>query len=109
VKDNRAKAVVFMNICALSSAANQIIFKAINKSGGVTVFGETVSPIKIELGILANFPYIKESLLIMDDARGFDGTNSYLTIEEIKSWAKELNLGKVYSVLDMIIVEPNNK
>jgi hypothetical protein len=27
-----------MNICALSSAANQIIFKAINKNGGVTVF-----------------------------------------------------------------------
>lgn len=27
-----------MNICALSSAANQIIFKAINKSGGVSVF-----------------------------------------------------------------------
>lgn len=27
-----------MNICALSSAANQIIFKAINSDGGVSVF-----------------------------------------------------------------------
>jgi hypothetical protein len=78
-------------------------------SGGVTVYGETVSPVKIELGILANSPHLKDSLLILDDARGFDGTNSYPTIEEIKDWAKELNLGKVYSVLDMIIVEPNNK
>lgn len=77
-------------------------------SGGVTVYGETVSPVKIELGILANFPYLKESLLILDDARGFDGTNSYPTIEEIKDWAKELNLGKVYKVLDMIIIEPNS-
>jgi hypothetical protein len=75
-------------------------------SGGVTVYGETVSPVKIELGILANFPYLKESLLILDDARGFDGTNSYPTIKEIKDWAKELNLGKVYKVLDMIIIEP---
>ena len=74
----------------------------------MTVYGETVSPVKIELGILANFPYLKESLLILDDARGFDGTNSYPTIEEIKDWAKELNLGNVYKVLDMIIIEPNS-
>ena len=83
-----------------------VFFLDAHMSGGVTVAGETATPVRIELAILENFPHLKNSILILDDARGFDGTNSYPAFEEIIIWAKKLNLGRVYSELDMIIIDP---
>ena len=87
-------------------ATSATFFLDAHASGGVTVSGEIVSPVRIELGILEKFKFLRNSLIIIDDARGFDGTNSYPSYTEIQLWAKKSNMGRVYIELDMIVIEP---
>lgn len=75
-------------------------------SGGVTSSGEEPSPIKYELQLLENFYFIKDSIIICDDARGFDGRNSYPHINELENLAARLNLADPIILEDMIIITP---
>ena len=78
-------------------------------SGGVTGQGFEPSPIKTELKILKNFTFLSKSIIAIDDARGFNGSNSYPTVSEITEWAYSNNLMSPYIKFDMIIVEPNRE
>lgn len=75
-------------------------------SGGVTSSGEEPSPIKYELHLLEKFYFIKDSIIICDDARGFDGRNSYPHINELENLAARLNLADPIILEDMIIITP---
>jgi len=56
-------------------------------SGGVTAKGATDTPIMRELtAILAH--RIKEHVVLIDDARCFDGSNDYPTLEEIRKYVE---------------------
>jgi|688.fasta_scaffold1042340_1 hypothetical protein len=83
-----------------------IFFLDGHASGGLTSSGEEPSPIKYELHILENFCFIKDSIIICDDARGFDGTNSYPHINELFHLAARLNLADPRILEDMIIITP---
>jgi hypothetical protein len=75
-------------------------------SGGITSMGENPSPIKRELEILSNFSYLEKSIVIIDDARAFDGTNSYPHLNYLTEWALVNNLSKPYIALDMFVILP---
>lgn len=75
-------------------------------SGGVTSSGDEPSPIKYELNLLKDFYFIKDSIIICDDARGFDGRNSYPHINELGNLAARLNLASPRILEDMIIITP---
>lgn len=78
-------------------------------SGGVTQQGQEPSPIKKELEIISNFEYLRNSIVLLDDARGFDGSNSYPSFMEVCEWAERNELSKPYIKLDMIVIEPVSK
>jgi len=86
--------------------APSVFFLDGHASGGVTSSGEEPSPIKHELQLLENFYFIKDSIIICDDARGFDGRNSYPHINEIENLAARLNLAHPRILEDMIIITP---
>jgi hypothetical protein len=53
-------------------------------SGGITAKGETETPVMSELvSILAH--EIKDHVILIDDARCFNGTNGYPALDELKS------------------------
>jgi hypothetical protein len=83
-----------------------IFFLDGHASGGVTSIGEEPSPIKYELNLLENFYFIENSIIICDDARGFDGRNSYPHINELVDLATRLNLAEPRILEDMIIISP---
>lgn len=86
-----------------------IFYLDAHASGGVTQQGEEPSPIKKELEIISNFEYLRNSIILLDDARGFDGSNSYPSFMEVYEWAVRNGLSKPYIKLDMIIIEPVSK
>ena len=86
-----------------------IFYLDAHASGGVTQQGEEPSPIKKELEIISNFEYLRNSIILLDDARGFDGSNSYPSFMEVCEWAVRNGLSKPYIKLDMIIIEPVSK
>jgi hypothetical protein len=81
-----------------------VLFLDAHASGGVTFHGDEPSPIRKELEIISTFKFMKDSIIIIDDARGFNGTNSYPAFEEICQWAEANDLNQPYVRLDMIIV-----
>jgi len=83
-----------------------IFFLDGHASGGVTGFGDKASPAKEELAILASFTYLPNSMIFIDDAVGFDGTNSYPSLDEIESWALKNGLDKPKVEFDMIVIYP---
>lgn len=52
-------------------------------SGGVTAKGAKESPVMQELSIILNSPY--EHVVLIDDAREFNGTNDYPQLEELST------------------------
>lgn len=71
----------------------------------ITSKGELVTPIRKELQHIAanNLGHV----ILIDDARLFDGTSDYPTIEEVKMLGSELFPGYKFNVeLDIIIMEP---
>lgn len=57
-------------------------------SEGITAKGEKVCPIYEELGVIFNAPALKHVLLV-DDARLFDGTNDYPSKDELIIFIKK--------------------
>jgi hypothetical protein len=86
-----------------------IFYLDAHASGGVTQQGQEPSPIKKELEIISHFEYLRNSIILLDDARGFDGSNSYPSFMEVSEWAERNELSKPYIKLDMIIIEPVSK
>ena len=78
-------------------------------SGGVTQQGQEPSPVKSELDVISEFKFLNKSLILLDDARGFDGSNSYPSFIDVCKWAEKNNLTLPYIKLDMIIIEPVEK
>jgi hypothetical protein len=86
-----------------------IFYLDAHASGGVTHQGSEPSPVKKELDIIRNFRFLNRSIIALDDARGFDGSNSYPSFKEICKWAADNKLQQPYIHLDMIIIEPVTK
>jgi len=86
-----------------------IFYLDAHASGGVTHQGLEPSPVKKELDIISNFRFLNRSIIALDDARGFDGSNSYPSFVEICKWAADNKLLQPYIHLDMIIIEPVTK
>ncbi len=77
-------------------------------SGGITSKGELETPIKKELEMIFNH-HIKDHLLLIDDARLFDGTKDYPTINEIENILKKNTNRYLMEVKDDIIrISPKN-
>ncbi len=78
-------------------------------SGGVTGSGNLPSPIKHELETLSTFNYLQNSIVFIDDAVDFDGTNSYPSYEEIERWCLQNRLDKPLIELGMFIICPKTQ
>lgn len=59
-------------------------------SGGVTARGEGNTPILKELEIISNHP-IKNHIILIDDARCFNGENGYPTIKQLFDFIRRKN------------------
>jgi hypothetical protein len=71
-------------------------------SEGITAKGELNTPIISELRNILDHS-IKKHLILIDDARCFDGKNDYPTIEELRSLVKRQNPSLNFSVENDII------
>lgn len=74
-------------------------------SGGITTFGETISALRNELKILENFEFIRSSIVIIDDARGIDGSNSYPDMGEIYFFMEKVGFRNIQEKYDMLILK----
>jgi hypothetical protein len=70
--------------------------------GGCTARGGEDSPVRHELGALLAHP-VRRHLVLIDDARLFDGTAGYLTISELRDWIHRERSGSDVRVADDII------
>lgn len=52
-------------------------------SGGPTVMGSKVTPVVEELQAILSHA-VRDHVVLIDDARGFDGTNDYPTLDELR-------------------------
>lgn len=84
-----------------------LFFLDAHASGGITTSGIEPSPIKRELKVIEKFNMITKSVIIIDDAQGFDGTNSYPTFEYVANWATKLNMSEPIMDNNMIVITPN--
>jgi len=71
-------------------------------SGGSTVRGDGETPIVEELETIFNQKHI-DPVILIDDARLFDGINGYPTCEELKEMARQRRAAWLFGVSDDII------
>jgi hypothetical protein len=90
-------------------ANSALFFLDAHDSGGVTMSGQTPTPIKRELQHLEHFNYLSDSVVIIDDSSDFNGQNSYPNLNEIDNWAKVNGMSKPFVHLDMIVILPLRK
>jgi hypothetical protein len=74
-------------------------------SGGITAKGSKECPVMQELDIILNSPY--EHIILIDDAREFNGTNDYPLLEELSSVIRESKFSNsgIYVKDDIIRIE----
>ena len=72
-------------------------------SAGFTTKGSTNTPIMAELESILGHPYNNEHVILIDDARCFNGDDDYPTISEIKRLINERNPNLILSEKDDII------
>lgn len=74
-------------------------------SGGITAKGSKECPVMQELDIILNSPY--EHIILIDDAREFNGTNDYPLLEELDSVIRESKFPNsvIYVKDDIIRIE----
>ena len=72
-------------------------------SSGITAKGELECPIYGELDAIFSFQSLNH-LILIDDARLFNGTNDYPTIPELINYVKQKNSKYTISITDDIIV-----
>lgn len=74
-------------------------------SGHITAKGRIETPIETELSIVAASPYAH--VIVIDDARCFDGTHDYPKIDKLRSITKTLFPSYNFNIADdMIILSP---
>jgi len=72
-------------------------------SGGSTAKGDKNCPVIEELNAIAKFPSPKNHIILIDDARLFNGTYDYPTIEEIQIVLNNINPNYKVKVANDII------
>lgn len=72
-------------------------------SGGITAKGEIETPVKKELRAIFAHALKDKHVVLIDDARCFDGTNDYPTIEQLRAMLEEANIPFRMEVRDDII------
>jgi hypothetical protein len=72
-------------------------------SGGVTAKADLETPIIMELGTILEHP-IKEHVVLIDDARLFNGTNDYPTIDQLRIYLKKFPSDFLFGIEQDIIV-----
>lgn len=73
-------------------------------SGGATALGKDVTPILRELRLIAGHFLRTSHLVVVDDARLFDGTGGYPTMQDLQSEARRLGFGGIEVANDMIVL-----
>lgn len=68
-------------------------------SGGITACGDQPSPIMAELDAIYGNPKI-EPVIVIDDARCFEGVDGYPTLRELEQWLRARSSETVISVHD---------
>jgi hypothetical protein len=76
-------------------------------SGGVTGIGSLETPIIKELQTIFNHPLSKKHVILIDDARLFNGTRDYPKIEELQVFVKTQKENLEFYVENDIIVVLN--
>mgnify|MGYP001806117693 FL=1 len=71
--------------------------------GGITGLGDLETPIWRELEAIFNH-HITDHVILIDDARLFQGKNDYPTVEEIHNWVVSRRSHWVFEVADDIMV-----
>lgn len=72
-------------------------------SGGSTAKGDLDTPIMQELDTILSHPKAAQHVLLIDDARCFDGTNDYPTIEGLETYMRQHWPDCIFEVKDDII------
>ncbi|OQP66902.1 hypothetical protein A3860_00595 [Niastella vici] len=73
-----------------------------------TAKGNKLTPVLEELGAIFSSPHKEKHVILIDDARCFDGTNDYPTIPELKDFVSKFNAKlKVEIKRDIIRILPN--
>ena len=75
-------------------------------SGGDTALGSEVTPIFRELKVLAQWPWRASYSIVIDDARLFNGTEGYPTLEALRAEAEDMRLQFLRVEYDMIVLRP---
>jgi hypothetical protein len=79
-------------------------------SGGITAKGDKTTPIEEELESIASAKNISKEIVLIDDARLFNGENEYPDIIKLKTIIKNLfPLHQVNSSKDIIRITPPTK
>lgn len=71
-------------------------------SGNITVRGKYETPVRFELEAILQHP-VKNHVVLIDDARCFDGSHDYPTMEELKSLVSRFRPGSEFAVASDII------
>ena len=71
-------------------------------SGGITSKGENETPVMEELNIIFN-EFKNKYVILIDDARCFNGKNDYPTVDEVKNLMLKKHLDWVFTVQNDII------
>jgi hypothetical protein len=76
-------------------------------SSGITATGPTATPIMTEVDAILRHP-IKRHVILIDDARCFDGTNGYPRIEDLLSWVRAQGSYDAEISIDIIRLTPRS-
>jgi len=71
-------------------------------SGGITAKGETECPVFLELDAIL-IPGAPKHVILIDDARLFNGTNDYPTITQLEEYLGRKNMNHQLEVRDDLI------
>jgi hypothetical protein len=71
-------------------------------SGGITARGETDTPIQSELAAILGH-HVRDHVVLIDDAREFDGRNGYPRVEALRAMVADLRPGWSFALEDDVI------
>jgi hypothetical protein len=72
-------------------------------SAGITAKADKETPIWLEVESILKHPLYREHVILIDDARCFDGTNDYPTLQDLERLVKSVNPDFVVAMEDDIV------
>ena len=78
-------------------------------SGGPTALGKEATPIVRELGLVSRHRLHASNVVVIDDARLFDGTGGYPTLDHLRREALRLGFTQFSVTNDMIVLRGENQ